>query len=76
LFDDSAQKQVVLSILVHCAKPSDIDSLEEGMEDIIQKFRKSRHSFLISLAWQRTTKLLEKLEKTQGQAQQSVDSIH
>jgi len=52
------------------------DSLEEGMEDIKQTFSKSGHSFMLSLAWQRTTQLLEQLEQTQGQAQQSVDSIH
>jgi hypothetical protein len=46
------------------------------MEDIKQTFRKNRHSFVLSLAWQRTTKLLEQLEQMQGQAQQSVDSIH
>jgi hypothetical protein len=59
-----------------CEVICDNDSLEEGMEDIKQTFRKSKHSFVLSLAWQRTTKLLEQLEKTQGQAQQSVDSIH
>jgi flagellar biosynthesis chaperone FliJ len=50
------------------------DSLEEEMEDIKQTFRKRGHSFMLSLAWQHTTKLLEQLEQMHGQAQQSVDS--
>jgi len=59
-----------------CKATCDNDSLEEGMEDIKHTFRKSEHSFVFSLAWQRTPKLLEQLEQMQGQAQQSVDSIH
>jgi len=53
-----------------------VDSLEQGMEDTKQTFRKSGHSFVLSLVWQHTTQLLKQLEQTQGQAQQSVDSIH
>jgi hypothetical protein len=59
-----------------CKAICDNDSLEEGMEDIKHTFSKSEHSSMLSLAWQRTIKLLEQLEQTQGQAQQSVDSIH
>jgi len=52
------------------------DSLEEEMEDIKQTFRKRGHSFMLNLARQHTIKLLEQLEQTHGQAQQSADSIH